>query len=184
MQKPFHRSKKLSLVSKRQVCNFLACSLQTSPFTAIFPSHESFSPCLEVKVSLRIEMTTVFTETCLWSMPDSSMRFLHVKVPSLILRILRHLISSRFSLSLNLNFGPLFISLITRMRYKRDIKMGRLYTPGGAVIGIVGGGVTFRFFISLITRMRYKRDIKMGRLCTPGGAVIGIVGGGVTFRFF
>ena len=40
----------------------------------------------------------------------------------------------------------LFISLITRMRYKRDIKMGRLYTPGGAVIGIVGGGVTFRFF--------------------------------------
>ena len=41
---------------------------------------------------------------------------------------------------------PLFISLITRMRYKRDIKMGRLYTPGGAVIGIVGGGVTFRFF--------------------------------------
>ena len=41
---------------------------------------------------------------------------------------------------------PIFISLITRMRYKRDIKMGRLYTPGGAVIGIVGGGVTFRFF--------------------------------------
>ena len=40
----------------------------------------------------------------------------------------------------------LFISLITRMRYKRDIKMGRLCTPGGAVIGIVGGGVTFRFF--------------------------------------
>ena len=39
-----------------------------------------------------------------------------------------------------------FISLITRMRYKRDIKMGRLCTPGGAVIGIVGGGVTFRFF--------------------------------------
>ena len=43
-------------------------------------------------------------------------------------------------------FLSLFISLITRMRYKRDIKMGRLYTPGGAVIGIVGGGVTFRFF--------------------------------------
>ena len=40
----------------------------------------------------------------------------------------------------------IFISLITRMRYKRDIKMGRLCTPGGAVIGIVGGGVTFRFF--------------------------------------
>ena len=40
----------------------------------------------------------------------------------------------------------IFISLITRMRYKRDIKMGRLYTPGGAVLGIVGGGVTFRFF--------------------------------------
>ena len=38
----------------------------------------------------------------------------------------------------------LFISLI-RMRSKRDIKMGRLCTPGGAVLGIVGGGVTFRF---------------------------------------
>ena len=43
--------------------------------------------------------------------------------------------------------GAIFISLITRMRYKRDIKMGRLCTPGGAVIGIVGGGVTFRFFL-------------------------------------
>ena len=42
---------------------------------------------------------------------------------------------------------PVFISLITRMRYKRDIKMGRLCTPGGAVIGIVGGGVTFRFYL-------------------------------------
>ena len=40
--------------------------------------------------------------------------------------------------------GFLFISLI-RMRSKRDIKMGRLCTPGGAVLGIVGGGVTFRF---------------------------------------
>ena len=40
--------------------------------------------------------------------------------------------------------GPFFISLI-RMRSKRDIKMGRLCTPGGAVLGIVGGGVTFRF---------------------------------------
>ena len=38
----------------------------------------------------------------------------------------------------------LFISLI-RMRSKRDIKMGRLCTPGVAVLGIVGGGVTFRF---------------------------------------
>ena len=38
----------------------------------------------------------------------------------------------------------LFISLI-HMRSKRDIKMGRLCTPGGAVLGIVGGGVTFRF---------------------------------------
>ena len=33
------------------------------------------------------------------------------------------------------------------MRYKRGIKMGRLCTPGGAVIGIVGGGVTFRFYL-------------------------------------
>ena len=32
------------------------------------------------------------------------------------------------------------------MRSKRDIKMGRLCTPGGAVLGIVGGGVRFRFF--------------------------------------
>ena len=38
----------------------------------------------------------------------------------------------------------LFNSLI-RMRSKRDIKMGRLCTPGGAVLGIVGGGVRFRF---------------------------------------
>ena len=37
-----------------------------------------------------------------------------------------------------------FISLI-RTRSKRDIKMGRLCTPGGAVLRIVGGGVTFRF---------------------------------------
>ena len=41
----------------------------------------------------------------------------------------------------------IFISLI-RMRSKRDIKMGRLCTPGGAVLGIVGGGVTFRFLNS------------------------------------
>ena len=46
---------------------------------------------------------------------------------------------------LSLIHWPVFISLITRMRYKRDIKMGRLCTPGGAVVGIVGGGVTFRF---------------------------------------
>ena len=41
------------------------------------------------------------------------------------------------------------------MRSKRDIKIGRLCTRGGggggggggrAVLGIVGGGVTFRFF--------------------------------------
>ena len=31
------------------------------------------------------------------------------------------------------------------MRSKRDIKMGRLCTLGGAVLGIVGGGVTFHF---------------------------------------
>ena len=31
------------------------------------------------------------------------------------------------------------------MRSKRDIKMGRLCTPGGAVLGIVSGGVWFRF---------------------------------------
>ena len=37
-----------------------------------------------------------------------------------------------------------FISLI-RTRSKRDIKMGRLCTPGGAVLGIVDGGVTFCF---------------------------------------
>ena len=38
-----------------------------------------------------------------------------------------------------------FYLVNTRMRCKRDIKMGRLCTPGGAVLGIVGGGVTFRF---------------------------------------
>ena len=38
-----------------------------------------------------------------------------------------------------------FIISLIRMRSKRDIKMGRLCTPGGAVLGIVGGGVTFRF---------------------------------------
>ena len=38
-----------------------------------------------------------------------------------------------------------FISLI-RMRSKRDIKMGRLCTPGGAVLGIVGGGCDVPFF--------------------------------------
>ena len=31
------------------------------------------------------------------------------------------------------------------MRSKRDIKMGQLCTPGGAVLGIVGAGVTFHF---------------------------------------
>ena len=33
-----------------------------------------------------------------------------------------------------------------RMRSKRDIKMGRLCTPGGAVLGIVGGGCDVPFF--------------------------------------
>ena len=40
------------------------------------------------------------------------------------------------------------LALLTRMRSKRDIKTGRLCTPGGAVRGIVGGGVTFRFLNS------------------------------------
>ena len=31
------------------------------------------------------------------------------------------------------------------MRSKRDIKIGWLCTSGGAVLGTVGGGVTFRF---------------------------------------
>ena len=57
-----------------------------------------------------------------------------------------------------------FISLITRMRYKRDIKMGRLCTPGGAVIGIVGGGVTFRFF--LIVRLFLTKICYFGYVCT------------------
>ena len=47
--------------------------------------------------------------------------------------------------SLNSKLFIFFISLITRMRCKRDIKMDQLCTPGGAVVGIVGGGVTFRF---------------------------------------
>ena len=41
--------------------------------------------------------------------------------------------------------ASVFISLI-RMRSKRDIKMGRLCTPGGAVLGIVGGGCDVPFF--------------------------------------
>ena len=42
-------------------------------------------------------------------------------------------------------YQQLFISLI-RMRSKRDIKMGRLCTPGGAVLGIVGGRYDVPFF--------------------------------------
>ena len=38
-----------------------------------------------------------------------------------------------------------FYLLNMRMRCKQDIKMGRLCTPGGAVFGIVGEGVTFHF---------------------------------------
>ena len=60
--------------------------------------------------------------------------------------------------------NTLFISLITRMRYKRDIKMGRLCTPGGAVVGIVGGGVTFRFF--LIVRLFLTKICYFGYVCT------------------
>ena len=52
--------------------------------------------------------------------------------------------TSSFMTSEFYNFDIAFISLI-RMRSKRDIKMGRLSTPGGAVLGIVGGGVRFRF---------------------------------------
>ena len=39
----------------------------------------------------------------------------------------------------------LFYLVNTRMRSKRDIKMGLLCTPAGAVLGIVSGVVTFRF---------------------------------------
>ena len=41
--------------------------------------------------------------------------------------------------------GNRFYLVNTCMRSKRDIKMGRLCTPGGAVLGIVSGGVAFRF---------------------------------------
>ena len=50
------------------------------------------------------------------------------------------------------------------MRYKRDIKMGRLCTPGGALIGIVGGGVTFRFF--LIVRLFLTKICYFEYVCT------------------
>ena len=53
-------------------------------------------------------------------------------------------LSTSVSSNNNKQLWGLFISLI-RMRSKRDIKMGRLCTPGGAVLGIVGGGVRFRF---------------------------------------
>ena len=39
-----------------------------------------------------------------------------------------------------------FIISLIRMRSKRDIKMGRLCMPGGAVLGIVGGGCDVPFF--------------------------------------
>ena len=38
-----------------------------------------------------------------------------------------------------------FYLVNTHMRSKRDIKMGQLCTQGGEVVGIVGGGVMFRF---------------------------------------
>ena len=50
------------------------------------------------------------------------------------------------------------------MRYKRDIKMGRLYTPGGAVIGIVGGGCDVPFF--LIVRLFLTKICYFGYVCT------------------
>ena len=58
-------------------------------------------------------------------------------------RIRQYVTFARLSPNLD-ECDHVFISLI-RMRSKRDIKMGRLCTPGGAVLGIVGGGVRFRF---------------------------------------
>ena len=55
-----------------------------------------------------------------------------------------HQVSKHLKVNKNIGLCLVFISLI-RMRSKRDIKMGRLCTPGDAVLGIVGGGVTFRF---------------------------------------
>ena len=43
-----------------------------------------------------------------------------------------------------------FYLVNTRMRSKRDIKMGRLCTPGGAVLEIVGGGVTFCLYFGYV----------------------------------
>ena len=51
------------------------------------------------------------------------------------------------------------------MRYKRDIKMGRLCTPGGAVVGIVGGGeCDVPFF--LIVRLFLTKICYFGYVCT------------------
>ena len=71
--------------------------------------------------------------TCMTSIGKAKLNYLHVRG------------ANPFFLPEPRNHVCFFISLI-RMRSKRDIKMGRLCTPGGAVLRIVGGGVTFRFF--------------------------------------
>ena len=52
------------------------------------------------------------------------------------------------------SINPLFISLIRACVANEIIKMGQLCTPGGggAVLGIVGGGVMFRFLKYAILR--------------------------------
>ena len=56
-----------------------------------------------------------------------------------------------------------FLSCNTRMRSKRDIKMGWLCKVH------VENARDSGQFLSCNMRMRSKRDIKMGWLCTPGG---------------
>ena len=75
-------------------------------------------------------------------MADNRLKYCK-KLP-LTLHFCKNASSDRKQFPLSLTRQAIFISLI-RMRSKRDIKMGRLCTPGGAVLGIVGGGVTFRF---------------------------------------
>ena len=81
---------------------------------------------------------------------------------------------------------PVFISLIRVCVPNEILKRVDCVRGGrGAVVGIVGGGVTFQFYL-VNTRMRSKRDNKMVGCVREGGGggqSSEFFGGGVTFRF-
>ena len=68
------------------------------------------------------------------------------------------------SRKLQTDLSVLFISLITRMRYKRDIKMGRLCTPGGCSHRNCRWGCDVPFF--LIVRLFLTKICYFGYVCT------------------